>query len=88
MAEALISGQAQALRIGYDYGFVKIFAGNIAETFIIWSGPSSASARIVQSLQLSLLREALSQRIQVSILHEEDSALIKELSIAVPPQNV
>jgi len=46
---------------------------------------SGASVRLLQSMQLSLLREAISQGLRVTIRHDEAGSLVHEVEVHAPP---
>jgi hypothetical protein len=89
MAEITTIGLVRCVSVGNDFGLVEIAerVTNQLELFIIWlplTGQPSASERLLQIVQESLLREALTNRLQVQINHEEDSAYIDALEVDAP----
>jgi hypothetical protein len=81
----ITSGLVDYLKVGGDYGFVGLReeGTNELELFIIWFFPEEPSAfdRILHSMQLSLLQDALVSRLRVRISHEEESALITQVQV-------
>ncbi len=86
---ALTSGKVDCLNVGDDFGFVGIIEDGTGdfEAFIIWFAPSNPSAftRVLDSMWLSMLREALTTGDQVQISHDDDSAFINSLRVNKSP---
>jgi hypothetical protein len=76
-------------KIGDDFGFMRIIEDGTGdfEAFIIWFAPSEPSAftRVLRSMWLSMLREALTTSEQVQISHADDSAFINSLRVNKSP---
>jgi hypothetical protein len=86
---ALTTGKVDCLNIGDDFGFVGIIEDGTgdSEAFIIWFAPSEPSAftRVLHSMWLSMLREALTTGDQVQISHADDGAFILGLRVNKSP---
>src|SRR5437016_5389831 len=96
MAQITTIGQVQCVKVGTgiqfpvdEFGFVQIVeqGTNLREIFTIWynRGPLSHTAKgLLQIVQESLLREALTNRLQVRIDHEETSNAIDAIEVDAP----
>ena len=67
------TGTVRCMRVGDDFGFVSVnkTAGGI-ETLILWFNPSPTTSltRILQSMWVSMLREAKAGNIPISVQHD------------------
>jgi hypothetical protein len=80
-------GTVDCLQVGDDYGFVAITeAGGVKETLILWYGPSEPSAftRVMHSMWLSMLREAMAAGTLVNLRHESGSAFVTFVQVNKP----
>ena len=80
-------GTVDCLQVGDDYGFVAITeAGGVKEAFILWYSPSEPSAftRVMHSMWLSMLREAMAARTPVSLTHDSGSAFVTIVRVNRP----
>ena len=86
---ALTTGRVECLNVGDDFGFVGIREDGTGdfEAFIVWFSPSLPTAfiRLLHSMWLGMLREALTTGDQVQISHEDDSAFILSLRVNKSP---
>jgi hypothetical protein len=82
---ALTTGRVDCLNVGDDFGFVGIREDGTSdfEAFILWFAPSEPSAftRVLNSIWLSMLQEALTTGAQVQISHNDDSAFVLNLRV-------
>ena len=82
---AITLGRVECLQVGDDFGFVGIREDetNDFEAFIIWFNPSlpTASTRLLHSMWLGMLRQALASENRVRISHDDDSAFIRTLQV-------
>ena len=79
MAVVVSSGTVNCLQVGDDFGFIRITkAGGVTETLILWYSPSEVSAftRVMHSMWLSMLREAMAAGKVVNLTHESTSAFV------------
>jgi hypothetical protein len=66
-----------------DLGFVTLLDSttNVSELFILWVGdigqPTPFSVWIARSLVVSLLKDALVNKLSVSVTHEDSSSIIQ-----------
>jgi hypothetical protein len=67
---------------------VRPDGGGNLEVFIIWwvgePGDPTALGHLVDSMQLSLLRDALVQRLRVTVVHDDNSAYLLSLTVFPP----
>jgi len=79
MAVVVSTGTVNCLQVGDDFGFISINkAGGVTEILILWYGPSEPSAftRVMHSMWLSMLREAMAAGKVVNLTHESTSAFV------------
>jgi len=79
MAVVVSTGTVNCLQVGDDFGFISILkAGGVTEILILWYGPSEPSAftRVMHSMWLSMLREAMAAGKVVNLTHESTSAFV------------
>jgi len=80
-------GTVDCLQVGDDYGFVRITeAGGVKEILILWYSPSEVSAftRVMHSMWLSMLREAMAAGTLVNLTHESGSAFVTFVQVNKP----
>ena len=85
---ATTTGTVTCIQIGDDFGFFTVKNSTTAatETLIIWFGSSDPSAftRILQSMWVSLLRDAINTGSQVIAVHPNGGAIITSLELSKP----
>jgi hypothetical protein len=72
------------LQVGDDFAFVGIIdGGGVNEALILWYSPSEPSAftRIMHSMWLSLLREAMTTGEVVNLTHESSGAIVTAVQV-------
>ncbi len=85
MAETI--GTVEWIKVAEGIGLVAVRdrTSNRLELFIIWwSGneeTQSAFARVVQSIQVSLIEKAMEHRAPIVVLHDDQSAYISSLRL-------
>jgi len=80
-------GTVECLQVGDDYGFVAITeAGGVKEALILWYGPSEPSAftRVMHSMWLSMLREAMAAGTSVTLTHNSGSPFVIFVQVNKP----
>jgi len=81
---AQMTGTVTCLQILDDAGFTQIIdAAGEKEAFILWFGPPEISAfeRIMHSMWISLLREALVNSLPVTVIHPDGNARITAVQL-------
>lgn len=80
-------GPVEWIKVSEPIGLVAVRdqVSNRLEPFILWwignQDSQSAFARVVQSMQLSLLEKAMEHRTAVTVLHDDLSAYITNLRL-------
>jgi hypothetical protein len=78
MADIATIGTVESIKVGDDFCFISVRdeVSNTSEYFFVWAdvGETSAYERILQSMHLSMLRDALIHRLRVEITHGETSS--------------
>ena len=81
---ALMTGNVTCVSVVDDAGFTQLVdtAGE-TETFILWFAPPEVSAfeRIMHSMWVSLLREALVNGLRVTVAHPDGNARITNVQL-------
>ncbi|MEV0177072.1 hypothetical protein AB0I00_38965 [Streptomyces sp. NPDC050803] len=81
---AAMTGNVTCLRVFDDAGFVQLSgAGGVKETFILWFAPPEISAfeRIMHTMWISLLRDALVSGLPVTVLHPDGNARLTTVQL-------
>ena len=79
MAVTITSGKVNCLQVGDDFCFVGIVDANgVNEAFILWYSPSEPSAftRVMHSMWLAMLREAMAAGTVVNLTHDTGGAIV------------
>ena len=79
-----VQGTVSEIDVFEEYAWVKIEDSGDTETVFIWSNYAadySPQQRLVHGAWLSLLREALVNRLQVSVYHPSDSSMMSSLDL-------
>jgi hypothetical protein len=78
-------GRVECIQVADDFSFVGIREDgtNDFEAFIVWFAPELPTAfmRLLHSMWLSMLREAFTTGARVRIVHDADSAFIRNLEL-------
>jgi hypothetical protein len=73
------------LQIGDDYGFVQITNNDtgLRETYNLWFNPTDATVftRLRLNLWVSLLREAISSQVTVTLGHPTNSTIVLSVQL-------
>ncbi|GGK76409.1 hypothetical protein [Mangrovihabitans endophyticus] len=82
---AVITGTVECVQIADDSGFTRIrdTTTGTAETLILWFAPVTVTefTRVMQSMWVSLLREAMGNGLRVTAFHPDDSAFVGSLAL-------
>jgi len=82
---ASITGSVVCLQLGDDWGFttVKDVTTGTNETFVLWFGPKQITefTRVLQSMWVSLLRQAMADSLQVTIGAVDGSAQVASVQL-------
>ena len=85
MADIETVGIVEWIKVGDDFGYIAVREeeSDTIEYFYVWSntGETSAYERILQSMHLSMLRDALVHRLRVEISHGETSSNVEGVAI-------
>jgi len=80
-----IIGKVECIQVGDDFGFVGLREEGTDdfEAFIIWFAPALPTAflRLLHSMWLSMLREAFTTGDLVRIVHDTNSAFIRNVEL-------
>jgi hypothetical protein len=81
---AIMTGNVTCVRVFDDAGFTQLVdAAGERETFILWLAPPEVSAfeRIMHSMWVSLLREALVNGLPVMVVHPDGNARVNTVQL-------
>lgn len=85
MAVVTTTGRVKYLKIGDDFCFVSLIEDGTGDTelFILWFFPDGqfSRSRLLEGMQLALLKESLVRDLTVRINHDEGSALIIQVRV-------
>ena len=85
---AVMVGTVECVHIGDDSAFCRLRdSGGSDETFILWFNVSNPSAftRVMHSMWVSLLRDAMTQGFSVRVSHATNDARVQTLQVNAPP---
>jgi hypothetical protein len=81
---AMMTGSVTCVRVFDDAGFTQLVdAAGEKEVFILWFAPPEISAfeRIMHSIWVSLLREALVSGLPVTVIHPDGNARVSTVQL-------
>jgi hypothetical protein len=81
---AQMTGTVSCIRVFDDAGFIQLVdSSGEAEVFILWFAPPEISAfeRIMHSIWVSLLREALAGGQPVTVIHPDGNARVTTVQL-------
>lgn len=82
---ASTTGSVVCLQLGDDFGFTTIKNATTAtnETFVLWFAPRQITefTRVLQSMWVSLLRQAMANSLKVTIVTPTSSAQVSSVEL-------